>query len=58
MNLKRKNLYVYGWQKVLHVKNCFVNCAVFPKDYEFEEKEVYFLWMTKNLIQQREDNGN
>lgn len=30
-----------------HVKRCFVYCAIFPKDYEFEEKEVVLLWIAE-----------
>ncbi|KAH7574711.1 hypothetical protein JRO89_XS03G0333700 [Xanthoceras sorbifolium] len=39
-----------------HLKRCFAYCAVLPKDYEFEEKEVVFLWMAEGLIQPSNDN--
>ncbi|KAJ4725309.1 Disease resistance protein [Melia azedarach] len=46
-----------------HLKRCFVYCALFPKDYEFEEKELVLLWMAEGLIQpsknkQLEDIGS
>ncbi|KAL5802106.1 hypothetical protein ACOSQ4_030411 [Xanthoceras sorbifolium] len=39
-----------------HLKRCFSYCAVLPKDYEFDEKEVVFLWMAEGLIQSSNDN--
>ncbi|KAL5735552.1 hypothetical protein ACOSQ2_030340 [Xanthoceras sorbifolium] len=39
-----------------HLKRCFAYCAVLPKDYEFDEKEVVFLWMAEGLIQPSNDN--
>ncbi|KAB1226311.1 putative disease resistance RPP13-like protein 1 [Morella rubra] len=38
-----------------HLKRCFAYCSIFPKDYEFEEKEVVLLWMAEGLIQPREE---
>ncbi|KAH9726724.1 putative disease resistance RPP13-like protein 1 [Citrus sinensis] len=35
-----------------HLKRCFSFCAIFPKDYEFNEKEVTFLWMAGGIIRQ------
>ena len=35
-----------------HLKRCFAYCLLFPKDYEFEEKEIVLLWMAKGLIQE------
>ncbi|KAF7152046.1 hypothetical protein RHSIM_Rhsim01G0058600 [Rhododendron simsii] len=33
-----------------HLKKCFAYCSILPKDYEFEEKELVFLWMAEGLI--------
>ncbi|XP_059597966.1 putative disease resistance protein At3g14460 [Vitis vinifera] len=37
-----------------HLKRCFSYCALFPKDYEFEKKELVLLWMAEGLIHQSE----
>ncbi|XP_024042992.1 putative disease resistance RPP13-like protein 1 [Citrus clementina] len=35
-----------------HLKRCFAYCALFPKDYEFKEKELVLLWKVEGLIRQ------
>ncbi|CAI0453378.1 unnamed protein product [Linum tenue] len=34
----------------LHLKPCFVYCAIFPKDYEFEKEELVRLWMAEGFV--------
>ncbi|KAK9200413.1 hypothetical protein WN944_015610 [Citrus x changshan-huyou] len=41
-----------------HLKRCFSYCAIFPKGYKFEEKELVFLWMAEGIIQQSRNNKN
>ncbi|RVX00311.1 putative disease resistance RPP13-like protein 1 [Vitis vinifera] len=33
------------------LKRCFSYCAIFPKDYEFDKRELIRLWTAENLIQ-------
>ncbi|KAK9200403.1 hypothetical protein WN944_015600 [Citrus x changshan-huyou] len=39
-----------------HLKRCFAYCALFPKDYEFKEKELVLLWKVEGLIRQPRNN--
>ncbi|XP_044499366.1 putative disease resistance RPP13-like protein 1 [Mangifera indica] len=34
-----------------NLKRCFGYCAIFPQDYEFEEKELALLWIAKGIVQ-------
>ncbi|XP_040998217.1 putative disease resistance protein At3g14460 [Juglans microcarpa x Juglans regia] len=33
------------------LKRCFAYCSIFPKGYEFDEKQMVLLWMAEGLIQ-------
>ncbi|GLT96382.1 hypothetical protein SLE2022_140070 [Rubroshorea leprosula] len=36
------------------LKPCFAYCAVFPKDYKFDQNELVLLWMAMGLLQQQD----
>ncbi|ONI21029.1 hypothetical protein PRUPE_2G046300 [Prunus persica] len=40
------------------LKQCFIYCSIFPKDYEFKVEDVVFLWMAEGLIPQAENGDN
>ncbi|GKU91112.1 hypothetical protein SLEP1_g5029 [Rubroshorea leprosula] len=35
------------------LKPCFVNCALFPKDHEFEKNQLVLLWVASGVLQQQ-----
>ncbi|CBI28618.3 unnamed protein product, partial [Vitis vinifera] len=37
-----------------HLKQCFVYCAVFPKDFEFDIEMLVLLWIAEGFVQQPE----
>ncbi|RYR71464.1 hypothetical protein Ahy_A02g005727 [Arachis hypogaea] len=34
-----------------YLKQCFVYCSLYPKDYEFSKDELMLLWMAENFLQ-------
>ncbi|GLT26487.1 hypothetical protein SLA2020_015490 [Shorea laevis] len=36
-----------------YLKPCFVYCALFPKDHEFEKNQLVLLWMASGVLQQQ-----
>ena len=37
-----------------HLKQCFIYCAVFPKDFEFDIEMLVLLWIAEGFVQQPE----
>ncbi|XP_021626420.1 putative disease resistance RPP13-like protein 1 isoform X3 [Manihot esculenta] len=35
-----------------YLKRCFVYCAIFPNDYEFDKSELALLWMAEGFLHQ------
>ncbi|CAK9140270.1 unnamed protein product [Ilex paraguariensis] len=38
-----------------HLKQLFVYCAIFPKDYVYDKDELVLLWMAEGFLQQSEE---
>jgi len=41
-----------------HLKRCFAYCALFPKDYEFDKKELILLWMAEGFLHHSQQINN
>ncbi|XP_027909655.1 putative disease resistance RPP13-like protein 1 [Vigna unguiculata] len=39
-----------------HLKRCFSYCAMFPKDHEFDKKNLIQLWMAENFLPRSEQS--
>ncbi|XP_031282899.1 putative disease resistance protein RGA3 [Pistacia vera] len=40
----------------LHLKQCFVYCALFPKGYKIEKQKLVYLWMAQGFLQASNEN--
>ncbi|WRX21149.1 NB-ARC - like 10 [Theobroma cacao] len=40
------------------LKRCFAYCAILPKDYEFTETEIVWLWIAEGFLQVRAEKKN
>ncbi|XP_064953709.1 disease resistance protein RGA2-like [Musa acuminata AAA Group] len=38
-----------------HLKQCFLNCVLFPEDYKFHEPEIVRLWIAEGFVEARGD---
>ncbi|XP_027923030.1 putative disease resistance RPP13-like protein 1 [Vigna unguiculata] len=41
-----------------HLKRCFAYCALFPKDREFDKKELILLWMAEGFLHHSQQINN
>ncbi|XP_031282898.1 disease resistance protein RGA2-like [Pistacia vera] len=40
----------------LHLKQCFIYCALFPKGYKIEKQKLIYLWMAQGFLQASNEN--
>ncbi|XP_027922471.1 putative disease resistance protein At3g14460 [Vigna unguiculata] len=41
-----------------HLKRCFAYCALFPKDYKFDKKELILLWIAQDFLHCSQQSNN
>ncbi|XP_057540582.1 putative disease resistance RPP13-like protein 1 [Amaranthus tricolor] len=40
-----------------HLKHIFAYCSIFPKDFQFEEKEIVLMWMAEGFVVEDEEES-